>query len=218
MNAALPEVHIVSRFTSPAPMPMALAFENGNLWIGSAKEWTFHGVRLSDQSVFASAKSPAKPYGSVLIDQTLRVIVGDDDDNRTIRSYVLHEAFSDDCLPCPRDTGNFLAYDGSALYVSQRYDQLLVRVDDRGCAVKTTPMPRQVVGITYVDTAFYLLTTDGNPADDDIRFARMELTEAGPVITELARVPFGARALTHDGTRFWTSWRENHTVVSFGQP
>lgn len=218
MKATLPEVQIVSRFASPAPMPMALAFENGNLWIGSAKDWTFHGVRLSNQSVFASAKAPAKPYGSVLIDETLRVIVGDDDDNRTIRCYILRETFTDDCLPCPRDTGNFLAYDGSALYVSQRYDKLLVRVDGKGCAVNTTPMPREVVGITYVDTAFYLLTTDGNPADDDIRLARMEWTESGPAITELARVPFGARALTHDGTRFWASWRENHTVVSFAAP
>jgi hypothetical protein len=211
----LPEIQERSRVAAPGPMPMGLAFENGNLWVGSAKDWIIRGIRIVDGAVFAEAKAPAKPYGCVLVGGTLYVVVGDVDDNRTIRSYPLGKTFTSDSLRCPGDTGNFLAHDGRSLYVSQRYDQLLVKVDNHCNPVETTPMPRQVVGITYLDGLFYLLTTDGSLADDDIRLARMELASGVATITELARVPFGARSLVHDGASFWTSWREQDAIVSF---
>jgi hypothetical protein len=91
-------------------------------------------------------------------------------------------------------------------------------VDPEGNPLQITPMPRQVVGVIYLDESFYLLTTDGSLADDDIRFSRMTLGSAGPSITELARVPFGARSLAYDGTNFWTSWREKDLIVAFSLP
>ena len=32
---------------------------------------------------------------------------------------------------------------------------------------------------------------------------------------ELARVPFAARALAYDGSRFWTNHREANQIVAF---
>jgi hypothetical protein len=197
---------------------MALAYENGNLWVGSSKEWTFSGMRIHDGSVFATAQAPAKPYGGVLVGDTFWVIVGDADDNRTIRAYPIGQTFTATSIQCPNDTGNFLAHDGNSLYVSQRYDRLFVEVDPAGRPIRTVPMPRQVVGVIHLDGSFYLLTTDGSVADDDIRFARMELGTGEPTITELARVPFGARSLAYDGTHFWTSWRERDCLVAFSLP
>jgi hypothetical protein len=190
MTIKLSDIREQSRLPAPGPAPMALGYENGNLWVGSAKDWTFRGVRTSGGTVFAEAKAPEKPYGGVLVGDTFWVIVGDSEDNRTIRNYAIGRDFTATSIRCPNDTGNFLAHDGSSLYVSQRYDRLFVRVDPEGNPIQTTAMPRQVVGVTYLDERFYLLTTDGSTADDDIRFARMQLGNDGPVITELARVPF----------------------------
>jgi hypothetical protein len=39
-----------------------------------------------------------------------------------------------------------------------------------------------------------------------------------PVITDLARIPFAARALAFDGERFWTNHREQNQIVSFARP
>jgi hypothetical protein len=216
METSLVEIQERIRMKAPRPAPMALAYENGNLWSGSAKEWTFSGVRIDDGAVFATAQAPAKPYGGVLVGDTFMVIVGDADDNRTIRTYPLRGSFTADAIRCPNDTGNFLAHDGSSLYVSQRYDRLFVKVDPTGHPLQTYTMPRQVVGVIHLDESFYLLTTDGSTADDDIRFARMELDGDKAEITELARVPFGARSLAYDGTNFWTSFREQDCLVAFG--
>lgn len=218
MTTTLNDVRERARIAAPGAAPMALAYENGNFWVGSAKDWVFRGVRASDGEVFAEAKAPEKPYGGVLVGDTFLVIVGDADDNRSIRSYSIGHAFTTTSIRCPNDTGNFLAHDGTSLYVSQRYDRLFVRVDSEGKPLQTTPMPRQVVGVTYLDASFYLLTTDGSLADDDIRFSRMTLGTDGAIITELARIPFGARSLVYDGSKFWTSWREKDLIVAFSLP
>jgi hypothetical protein len=39
-----------------------------------------------------------------------------------------------------------------------------------------------------------------------------------PVTTELASLPFIARGLAFDGTRFWTNIRSENTVVAFARP
>jgi hypothetical protein len=41
---------------------------------------------------------------------------------------------------------------------------------------------------------------------------------ATPVITDIARIPFAARALAFDGERFWTNHREQNQIVSFLHP
>jgi hypothetical protein len=39
-----------------------------------------------------------------------------------------------------------------------------------------------------------------------------------PKIEDLVRIPFAARALAFDGTRFWTNHREQNQIVSFKRP
>ena len=39
-----------------------------------------------------------------------------------------------------------------------------------------------------------------------------------PEVAVLASVPFDARGLTYDGTRFWTSHRDNNEIVAFEKP
>jgi hypothetical protein len=53
----------------------------------------------------------------------------------------------------------------------------------------------------------YLATTD-EEEKGDYWITRVDPRPATPVITDLARIPFAARALAFDGERFWTNHRE----------
>jgi hypothetical protein len=218
MTTSLPAIIERRRISAPGALPMALGYENGNLWSGSAKDWTIRGLRIADGSILHEAKAPAKPFGGLLVGDMFRIICGDADDNRSIRYYRLGAGFSSATIRCPNNSGNFLAHDGTTLYVSQRFDRLFVQVDYKGNAVQQTPMPRAVVGVVFVDGAFFILTTDGSERDDDIRFAKMFLNDGAATITEIAHVPFGARSLAFDGSAFWTSWRAQDLIVSFVPP
>jgi hypothetical protein len=71
-----------------------------------------------------------------------------------------------------------------------------------------------VCGQCYADGAFYVLTTDDEETNDYF-LSRVRVNGAAPEIEDLARVPFAARALAHDGTRFWTNHREHNQIVAF---
>jgi hypothetical protein len=54
-----------------------------------------------------------------------------------------------------------------------------------------------------------------NKACDDMRVLRVDARKETPEVTELAAVPFIARSLAWDGTKFWTSAREANELVAF---
>ena len=60
-----------------------------------------------------------------------------------------------------------------------------------------------------------MLTTDDEATTD---YWLMRLDPATGQAVEVAHVPFQARGLAFDGTRFWTNHREQHEVVAFTVP
>ena len=219
MNISLNPLQERSSIPSPVASPMGVVYERGNLWVGSSSDWVIRGIRLSDTTVFSEAKAPGKPFGCVLVANSLRVIVSDADDNRRIATYILRSGFSPDTIRCPDDSGSFIAHDGRSLYISQRFSQRLIQIDSTGVPTQLTPVPRQVTGITSIDGGFYMITTDDSDAEDDYRLSRMVIDEDGDVdYSDLATIPFPARSLTFDGTHFWTTDRENSRIVAFAQP
>jgi hypothetical protein len=209
----------ISRRETPCASPMALVYQHDHLWIGSAQDNTFYQVRISDNIVTARCAAPSKPFGATRMGDEIHVICADQEDNRSIHTMLTGPApaFTPASVRCPNDTGNFLAYDGAALYVSQRYDKLLVRIDASGAPTTTWAMPREVIGITAVGDVFYALSTDG-PNDEDVRLARVSLRLGLVEVADVARVPFAARSLAHDGTRFWTNWRAANALIAFDLP
>jgi len=74
-----------------------------------------------------------------------------------------------------------------------------------------------ICGQVAVGDFTYLVTTDAEETND-YWLTRVDRRTDTPKIDDLARIPFAARALTFDGTRFWTNHREQNQIVSFKRP
>jgi hypothetical protein len=215
MHSALSDIDQLQQIPSPCPGPLGLACDGPNLWVGSGEMHRIYGLDARTGAVFEEAKAPNKPYGMCVTGDALRVIVAEgDDDDRYIRRYIFGKDFKSEKVPCPNLTGSFLAYDGDALFVSQRFDLQIVEIDDAGRALRTIATQRQVTGMTIVGGRFYTVgSTDVK--DPDYRLTRIDARRERPEIVDLAAVPFVARGLAFDGTRFWTHDRDALRIVAF---
>jgi len=133
-----------------------------------------------------------------------------------IRRYVMGHGFkSNEGIACPDDTGSFLAYDGSALFLSQRFLNQILELSDDGSVARTIAIGHQITGIIVIGGRFYVTVTDGNDSANH-RLARVDAN--GERYEEIARFDFLPRSLGYDGTKLWTTDRENSEIVAFAIP
>jgi hypothetical protein len=209
----------VLRLPSPAPRPQALALDGATLWMGSIETETIYAIDHAHWTAREETRAPGKPWGMTLVGDELRVICGEPpDDHRRIRTLVPGHGFaSSSYVPCPDDTGSHLAFDGDVLYVSQWYNRRILALDAAGAVGTTIAVPHQICGMTVYEGVFYCLTTE-DESTLDYWITRVDARGGEPLATDLARVPFHARALAFDGLRFWTNHREANEIVAFTVP
>jgi hypothetical protein len=219
MNPTLTEIDQLWQIPAPCPGPLGLACDGPNLWVGCGETRRIYGINARQGTVFEEATAPAKPYGMCVTGDALRAIIAEDEtDNRTIRRYIFGKDFKkSESIRCPDDTGSFLAYDGDSFFVSQRFDQRIVEIDESGKTLRTLPTPGQVTGMTIVGGRFYLVVTVDTKSKD-YKLVRIDARAAELEIVELAAFPFVARSLGYDGSRFWTHDRDARTIVAFSKP
>src|SRR5580693_1043709 len=112
MLTTFPELEEIVRIPSPAPAPQALACDGEHLWLGSWETSRVYGIDAHQGRVFEEAPAPGRPVGATVLG----------DDLRFIRRYVPAHGFkSHEAVQCPDDTGSFLAFDGTRLWLSQRF-------------------------------------------------------------------------------------------------
>ena len=99
--------------------------------------------------------------------------------------------------------------------MSQRFNLRILQIDMWGEVQRTIAAPRQIVGMVIVNGCFFLMTSADRDEPDDYRLMRLDARKPEPEAVELARVPFLARSLTWDGTKFWTSARRDNEIVAF---
>lgn len=204
------------RLASPAPKPQSLAWDGATLWMGSRETKRIYALDPADLSVGWTTTAPGTPYGMVAVNGELCVLCSETaEDHRIIRRCVPNKGFDPQfALLCPDDTGSQLSYDGSALTVSQWYPKKLVTLDATGRVIRTIHVPHGICGQVNVGGLIYLVTTDAEDTTD-YRLTRVDPRPATPEITDIAHIPFQARALAHDGQNFWTNHREQNQIVSF---
>jgi len=218
IKSASESIEELQRIPSPAPAPQGLACDGTDLWIGSVETHRIYGVRAQTGAVFEENDAPGGPIGLVVTGDAIRAVTSEGPEgDRYIRRYVIGHGFKSEAIACPDHTGSFLAWDGDHLFLSQRFEQRILELDPSGGIIRTIPVPRQITGITIVNGLFYAMTC-ANKACDDMRVLRIDARKETPAVTELAGVPFIARSLAWDGTKFWTSARESNEVVAFGIP
>lgn len=207
----------VFRLPSPAPSPQALACDGAHLWLGSAETKRLYGIDRTHFTVFEEADAKGEPIGAVCIGDELRVVNShDDDDNRVIRRFVPGHGMKDtDIIRCPDDTGSYLAFDGTHLWLTHAHAKSLLQLDAAGVPVQTITLDidaRNLSGIVFVDGALFVSVRNHNNEDNFL--IRMTSLEAG-TYERIADIPFRAVSLTHDGVRFWTSDKQKNELVAF---
>jgi hypothetical protein len=209
----------LQRLDSPAPKPQSLAWDGSLLWMGSRQTRGIFAIDPLAWTVRWQTTAPGVPYGMTAVAGELRVLCGETaDDNRIIRRCVPLEGFDPNwSIPCPDDTGSQLGYDGRRLHVSQWYPKKVIMIDDFGQVQRVISAPHGICGQVFVGELIYLMTTDAEETTD-YWLTRVDPRPATPLIEDIAHVPFAARALAFDGTRFWTNHREQNQIVSFERP
>lgn len=210
------DIRELRRLASPAPRPQSLFFAGDTLWLGSRGTQRLYELDAASLQVRSEWPAIGTPWGIASLGKELRTVCSDGDDMegaRVILRFVPGEGFDPNFrLPCPEDTGSQLSFDGTTLFLSQWYKQRLVALDAQGQILREHRVPHQITGHVFAMGAFYLATTDDENTND------YWLTRLDPKTGEtkdLARIPFGARAMAHDGTHFWTNDREAHEIVCF---
>jgi len=218
MKNLLPSVENVKRMPAPAPAPIGIAYDGSRLWIGSVETDSLYATDARTGSVSEEWEVQGTPYGLVAFDGELRVVVGDaESDDRSIARFVVGKGFTSEMLPCPDATGSWLAHDGDALFLSQRFEHRILELDRVGTVRRSISVQRETTGMTIVDGSFFLMTTESKEVDD-YRLVRLDPRAGEPRETELATLAITGRGLAYDGERFWTNLRGENTVVSFTLP
>jgi hypothetical protein len=217
MNQTLSTIEELLRIPAPCPSAIGLACDGTDLWIGCFATNRIYGLNAQQGRVFEEAVAPGRPFGLTVTGDALRVVVGDEADDRYIRRYIMGKDFKSEKIPCPDATGSFLAYDGDRLYLSQRDNQCILELDEAGRMLRTIPVPRQITGMVIVAGRFYLVTTESREVDD-YRLLCLDARKERPEVHELASIPYVARSLGFDGTRLWTIDRDQNQIVAFAKP
>jgi hypothetical protein len=209
------------RIPSPAPVNQALALDGTNLWMGSLETQRMYGIDSRQGRVFEERPAPGRPIGACVMGDELRVVCSENEkeDNRFIRRYIPGHGFKEKIkVSCPDDTGSFVAYDGDFLYLSQRFNKRILEIDDGGRCIRTVAeVPLEITGMTIFGGCFYLALSGGKDSGD-YRITKVDARKAAPEITDLASVPYEARSLCYDGSRFWTNQRWDSQIVAFRLP
>lgn len=214
----MPSINELQRFASPVSRPQALFADGPTLWISSRVTRALYAVDRGTGNIVweTTPADGTTPWGVTKVGEDLFVVCGTDldhVDDRTIRRVVPGTGFDPQTVwTCPNQMGSHLSHDGESLILSQWYTKKLISIDARGTPGRVLTAPRGIVGHCFARGAFYLATTDAEETDE------YWLTRLDPHTgraEDVARIGFAARALSFDGTNFWTNHRERDQIVSF---
>ena len=168
-------------------------------------------------AVLDAVVAPGKPFGMAAFGGELRVVIGDEADDRYFYRFVPGQGFDTESkTACPELTGSHLTSDGSTLYLLQMTNQRILRFDAAGSILGEIALPTRCAGIAFGSSRFYVISTDDE--FEQMHLAKLDLQASRPDIEQLAEMPAEARALAFDGAAMWTSLREANEIVSFSIP
>jgi hypothetical protein len=211
----LPNIEELQRVPSPAPSPQALAFDGELLWMGSWETQRIYGIVPAQFTVREESDAPGKPVGGVAVGDELRFVCSEEEDSRFIRRFVPGHGFKAEKFACPDDTGSFLAFDGSRLWLSQRHAKRILELDTEYRVQRAIQLDAQIVGIVIVDGVMYASTWHG-AREGGCKIARIDVRSGK--FEYLGSLAFAGISLACDGSRFWTNDTKGTAIVAFTLP
>jgi hypothetical protein len=209
------DVKELVRKASPGGRPQPLAYRDKTLWVGAWDTDTIYAVDPATWKVLDETGAPGRPYGMAVTGDEIRVVVSlGADDDRYLYRFVPGKGFDEASkTPCPEFTGSHLAWYGGTLYLLQMGFKRIVALNERNEITREIALPTRCGGIGAGDGAFYMISADED--FDNLTLATLDVAVAAPQAAVLATINPEARALTFDGSAWWTSYREQNEIVSF---
>jgi hypothetical protein len=209
------EIREILRLPAPGLEPLGLAFDGTTLWISCHESHRLYAMDPATWSVRDEVATPGAPVGITVVGDELRAVIGlgDDGDDRYVYRFIPGHGFKSDRIECPDLSGAQLAFDGDTLFLAQAHNMRILALDDRGAVTRTMPLERVPVGIVVVDGCFQIIACD--PDFRNPQITKVDARGESLQVEALASIPFGARGLTFDGTRYWTSDRRKNEIVAF---
>lgn len=186
--------------------------------MASRETHRLYKIDIATWTVSDEAQAPGNPFGMAVVGDELRVVMGygEKAHDRYIERFIPGHGFKSEKIECPDLTGSHLAFDGDTLFLSQASYSKIVALDGHGAVLREIPLPRRPLGMTIVDGCFYVITSDDE--FENLELWKVDARGEHPNAHAVGSIPFDARGLAFDGTRFWTSHRDNNEIVAFERP
>lgn len=191
---------IVLTRPKPTPKTVGLAWDGRHLWCGDYDARQLH-LLGDDGAISATHSAPGRVVGLAFTDSALAAVISHPEtDNRAIHYFDPASAvWRDDVVRCPDDTGSHLAWDGAHLWLSQRYNKMLLQLNPDGTVRHSIELPFEVTGFSWIGASVWLnLRVEKDSSD---------IAKRGPGAsrpTSVERIPGGLASLAFDGSAFWT--------------
>lgn len=207
------------RYESPVKGPQGLAWDGKRLWITSAANGRIYEIDPRTWTVQNEFSPPYEALGIAYTGTDFRLVLApaieEEDlelDHRHVYGFSPDAGFNE-CFVCPDQSGSFLAYDGSALFLCQAWDKRLLQLDEAGKAARSLELPRRPVGIHFVDGTLYVASVNDDWLDS--RIERVDISGNVPQTETIGTLPYKVRGITFDGARFWVADRNNDALEAF---
>jgi hypothetical protein len=206
----------LDRHISASPEPHSVAVRGKEVWVASRATHAIDVMERDGWHKVDEIEPPGMPWGMNFGGGAIVMTCGEGaDDHRVLRRYVPGDGFDELALPCPDDTGSHLAMYAGRILLGQWYNKRLLQLDESGAIARTWNAPHEICGVAVIDDMACLLGTDDEDGTEYF-ISRLDLRTG--VAADLAAVPFRARGLAWDGSRFWTNHREADRTVTFALP
>jgi hypothetical protein len=235
----LPTIKERKRFRSPTVTPQALAWDGKHLWMSSRDLGFLYRLNADGSKIVEEVDPPGVVWAAVVTNGAMHVTIGKGlNDDRYVYRYDRGKGFSK-LFACPDLTGSYLSYDGKDLYLSQWYEQRILKLDKAGKMVGTIDVGAEICGHVFADGALYVLRGTENvprpqyaaakptperfksgvePGEEQWWIARLDPRGKNPEVEDIAKIPFATRSLTFDGENFWSNHRAANETVCFSLP
>jgi hypothetical protein len=232
---SIPTIKERRRIPSPTVTPQALAWDGNQLWVSSRDLGLIYKLNSDGSKIVEEVDPPGVVWAAVATNGALQVTIGKGtNDDRFVYRYETGKGFSK-LFACPDFAGSYLSYDGKDLYLSQWYQQRILKMDKDGKIVGKIDIGAEICGHTFANGVLYVLRgtenvprpqyADGPPTAERFRSGAkpgeeqwwIARVEKGAV-ADVAKVPFAARSLTFDGKNFWSNHRAANETVCFSLP
>ncbi len=213
----------IRRRSSPTITPQALAWDCNHLWVSSRDLGTLYKIDVETWKI-VDEMIRRELSGLPSHRATVRCISRLAKDSTTIVTSIGMRRTK--VLPnyshVPISLGSYLGFDGECLYMSQWYEERILKFNAYGNILREIGVGAEICGHTFVDGMIYVLRGRENKDDpnksEEWRIARLDPKEENPQVEDLAAVPFAARSLTFDGEYFWSNHRVANETISFSLP